>query len=193
MSKEKIKSGSHSIPGRQEASARVRSIVEIAINLEGKNINCDFITFDHLPSQKQHFAIGFPGWQKNKTPIVRIHTECVLGDVFQVCASSGDLELTKAIKKLSKTGGILLYIREGKNEMGLYGRLDSLIFEKKGLGALVRNQFRRFKVEDRQYLDASAMLRALKKKSIQLLERNLDKITPLELRGIRVLSFFESL
>src|SRR5437868_2423785 len=91
------------------AQAKVRDIVEIPIRSDG--FKARFHTFDNLQDAGEHLLIAFgePGYP---APLVRIHSECMTGDVFGSLRCDCGQQLASSIDALSREGGYLLYLRQ---------------------------------------------------------------------------------
>ncbi len=145
-----------------------------------------FYTFNDLSDQKEHLAIIFPSVRKSLYPIVRIHSECLTGDVFSSMHCDCKDQLDESIEVLAKEGGILLYMRQEGRGIGLYNKLDAYALQRKGLNTYEANQKLSFKDDLRTYESAAQMLKALGIKKIRLFSNNPDKENQLKQYGVDV-------
>ena len=145
-----------------------------------------FFTFWGLKDQKEHFAVGFGDWKNQETPLVRLHSECMTGDVFFSKKCDCGQQLNEAIELMNKQSGILLYLRQEGRGIGLYNKLDAYELQYEGLDTYEANQKLGFDNDLRNYEVASQMLQALGKKSVRLLSNNPEKRSALESLGISV-------
>jgi GTP cyclohydrolase II len=145
-----------------------------------------FITFHGLKDAGEHVAIAFGNWKDQQNPIVRIHSECLTGDIFGSGKCDCGDQLAEAISKMQSQGGILLYLRQEGRGIGLYNKLDAYELQSQGYDTYEANRALGLKEDLRDYEVAAQMLQALGKKSITLLSNNPDKMQQLERFGIEI-------
>lgn len=164
--------------------ATVRKIVDIP--LDGFERAASFISFHHLNDDHEHVAIGLGDWKDVDVPMVRLHSECLTGDVFasQKCDCGPQLEEAK--QRIYQHGGILLYLRQEGRGIGLYNKLDAYELQAEGHDTYEANHHLGFDKDLRDYTVAAQMLKALNINEIILLSNNSDKQGQLEKLGIKV-------
>ena len=162
--------------------ASLRRCVRIPIG----NMAGDFMTFSGLVDGREHLAIGLGRWKKNSVPLVRIHSECLTGDVFFSGKCDCGEQLKESLQKIHQQGGILLYLRQEGRGIGLYNKLDAYALQARGLDTYEANRQLGLKDDLRSYEVAAQMLKTLNIQSIQLLTNNPDKAQQLENLGIHV-------
>ena len=163
-------------------TARVRQSVRVPI----ENLEADFITFKGLVDSKEHIALGLGNWKSRPIPLVRIHSECLTGDVFGSGKCDCGEQLKESIQEIHRQGGIVLYMRQEGRGIGLYNKLDAYALQAKGLDTYEANQRLGLKDDLRDYTAAAQMLRALGIHQVKLLSNNPDKIRQLRDHGIKV-------
>lgn len=163
--------------------ARVRKAVTIPI----RGGQGTFITFHDLRDGAEHVAIAFGDWSRQATPLVRVHSECLTGDVFGSGKCDCGEQLAEAIDLMQKQGGILLYLRQEGRGIGLYNKLDAYELQAQGLDTYEANRQLGLKDDLRDYRVAAEMLCALGKSKIALLSNNPDKRKQLEKVGVEIL------
>ena len=120
-------------------------------------------------------------------PLVRIHSQCLTGDVFGSLRCDCRLQLEMALKQISEAGaGILLYERQEGRGIGLMAKLKAYELQDQGLDTVEANRQLGFEADSRDYEFAAEALKALGVKSVRLLSNNPDKVQQLEESGIRV-------
>jgi GTP cyclohydrolase II len=128
------------------------------------------------------------GRLKNGTaPIVRIHSQCLTGDVFtsERCDCRAQLELS--LRKIAKApSGVLLYLPQEGRGIGLINKLKAYELQDDGLDTVEANRKLGFAADSRDYDFAAEALKALGVRKVRLLSNNPDKIEQLERAGIRV-------
>jgi GTP cyclohydrolase II len=129
---------------------------------------------------KDHFALIFPRRSDNpEKPLVRIHSECVTGDVFGSLRCDCGKQLTEALTLLSAEGGILIYLRQEGRGIGLDEKLRAYKLQDSGFDTFKANVMLGHAEDVRSYVLAAEILRALGVPKIQLLTRNPDKVRQL--------------
>ena len=137
--------------------------------------------------QDEAVAIRHGRLKRGKAPLVRIHSQCLTGDVFasQRCDCRAQLELS--LRKIAKApSGIVLYLPQEGRGIGLINKLKAYELQDEGLDTVEANRRLGFAADSRDYDFAAAALKALDIRSVRLLSNNPDKIAQLERNGIRV-------
>jgi GTP cyclohydrolase II len=122
-----------------------------------------------------------------KTPLVRIHSQCLTGDVFtsERCDCRAQLEFS--LRKIAKEpAGVVLYLPQEGRGIGLLNKLKAYELQDGGLDTVQANQRLGFADDSRDYEFAAEALKALGIRRVRLLSNNPDKIEQLERAGIRV-------
>ncbi len=120
-------------------------------------------------------------------PLVRIHSQCLTGDVFHSlrCDCRGQLEL--AIEAIAKEGrGLLIYENQEGRGIGLLNKLRAYELQDHGADTVEANQKLGFEADLRGYMTAGAILRHFGVKAVRLMSNNPEKIQALERAGVRV-------
>ena len=123
-----------------------------------------------------------------EAPLVRIHSQCLTGDVFtsQRCDCRAQLELS--LRKVAKApSGIVLYLPQEGRGIGLINKLKAYELQDEGLDTVEANRRLGFEADSRDYQFAAEALKALGIRAVRLLSNNPDKIEQLETAGIRVI------
>lgn len=164
---------------------QVRKVVEIP--LDGFERPASFISFHHMVDNREHIAIGLGDWKSVDAPLVRIHSECLTGDVFGSQKCDCGPQLTEAMKRIYQHGGLILYLRQEGRGIGLYNKLDAYQLQAEGKNTYEANVHLGFGEDMRDYTAAAQMLKALEISTLYLLSNNSDKQLQLEKHGITVL------
>lgn len=163
----------------------VRGAVDIPI-MDGRSIGTYF-SFDGLVDGNEHIAIGLGSWRTNTAiPLVRLHSECLTGDVFASQRCDCGHQLNEAIGLIDQSCGFLLYLRQEGRGIGLYNKLDSYRIQLEGADTYAANRALGFEDDLRSYEVAAQMLTALGHLKIRLLTNNPRKVQQLTNYGIEV-------
>ena len=120
--------------------------------------------------------------------LVRMHSECVTGDVLGSLRCDCGIQLRHSLRTIAAEGrGVLVYStgHEGRG-IGLANKLRAYVLQDEGLDTAEANEHLGFLVDERSYGDVAACLRALGVRSVRLMSNNWDKATALETGGITV-------
>lgn len=120
-------------------------------------------------------------------PIVRIHSQCLTGDVFHSLRCDCRLQLELALSTIAEAGaGIVLYeLQEGRG-IGLMAKLRAYELQDQGLDTVEANEELGLRADYREFEMPAAMLRALKVHEVRLMTNNPEKVEALEASGIKV-------
>jgi GTP cyclohydrolase II len=166
--------------------AQVRNKVIIPI---GKNDlhQAEFYSFTGLNDDKEHVALVFKNaLDKQQVPLVRVHSECLTGDIFHSARCDCGQQLDEAVEAMAKNGGIILYLRQEGRGIGLYNKLDAYRLQDSGMDTFAANKALGFDHDLRDFTVANQMLSALNITEIDLLTNNPEKVTALTQAGIKV-------
>lgn len=171
-----------------EKAVKIRNRVRIPLTIDGKTYKqVYFITFSGLSDTREHLAICFNHLAANDVPIVRIHSECLTGDVFHSLRCDCGLQLEESMQCFARTNGIILYLRQEGRDIGLYNKLDAYRLQEAGYDTFEANQLLSFSEDARDFKMAAEMLFAIGYQNIRLLSNNQEKQLQLEQYGIQVI------
>jgi GTP cyclohydrolase II len=142
--------------------------------------------FRALDDGQEHVALII-GTFGGKPPLVRLHSECLTGDVFGSLKCDCGPQLKEGLRLIADGGGgVLLYLRQEGRGIGLGNKLRAYALQDRGLDTVEANIRLGFADDERDYEHAAAILRALGIADVRLLTNNLAKVAGLEQAGVRV-------
>jgi len=144
------------------------------------------VAFRASDDGQEHVALVV-GAFGGKAPLVRLHSECLTGDVFGSLKCDCGPQLKEALRTIGDAGGgVLLYLRQEGRGIGLANKIRAYSLQDRGLDTVDANRRLGFADDERDYGHAAAMLRALGIAEVRLLTNNPDKVAGLEAAGIKV-------
>ncbi|MDP5253520.1 MULTISPECIES: GTP cyclohydrolase II [unclassified Vibrio] len=166
--------------------AEVRARVDFKVGAKS-HIPAELLSFRGLKTDKEHVAVIFKQADKAQAvPIVRMHSECLTGDVFHSSRCDCGEQLDETIERMAQTGGIILYLRQEGRGIGLYNKIDAYHLQSQGLNTYEANNKLGFADDLRDFTEAAQMLQALGIDNVQLVTNNPKKIRDLQDFGIKI-------
>ncbi|BCE00289.1 GTP cyclohydrolase II RibA [Marinicellulosiphila megalodicopiae] len=174
------------IPSKVEVRARVALKVG-----KQSHVDAQIVSFTGFESHEEHVALIFKQADSAQDcPLVRIHSECLTGDVFHSSRCDCGEQLDEAIDAMAQSGGIILYLRQEGRGIGLYNKIDAYVLQSQGLNTFEANKKLGFEEDQREFQCAIDMLSALNVSKIDLMTNNPKKAaifanSPITLNQIR--------
>lgn len=120
-------------------------------------------------------------------PLVRIHSQCLTGDVFGSLRCDCRQQLEMALSMIAQAGaGVLLYEMQEGRGIGLMAKLQAYGLQDQGLDTVQANEELGFKADHREFQLPAEVLKALGLKEVRLLSNNPQKVAALESAGVKV-------
>ncbi|MGW6910081.1 GTP cyclohydrolase II [Streptomyces sp. NPDC054940] len=169
------------------AAATQRARVRVPLRFhDGYRVDTELVTFHGLADGLEHLAVVIGDPAPGTTPLVRLHSECLTGDVFGSARCDCGPQLREAVERIAERGGVLLYLRQEGRGIGLYNKLDAYALQDQGLDTYAANAALGLPEDARDYTAAAQMLTALGIGELDLLSNNPDKADQLRDLGIEV-------
>jgi len=135
----------------------------------------------------EHLAILIGRPEQAEAPLVRIHSECFTGDLLGSLRCDCGPQLHQAIRRMASEGaGVLLYMAQEGRGIGLVNKLRAYALQDAGLDTLDANRALGWGADERSFVPAASMLKALGVTRIRLLTNNPEKLAALAAHGIEV-------
>ncbi|HEX3362675.1 MAG TPA: GTP cyclohydrolase II [Solirubrobacterales bacterium] len=175
-------------------TATIRTQVPVPLRFsDGYASLARVFSFDGLADGREHVAFGLgdraapvTSTENLREPLVRPHSECLTGDVFGSQRCDCGAQLREAVERITDSGGFLLYLRQEGRGIGLYPKLETYALQDEGLDTYEANLALGHREDERSYLVAAQMLRALGASRVALLSNNPDKARQLGRFGVTV-------
>lgn len=146
----------------------------------------EIIAFRAEDDPSEHVALVF-GSPNRAAPLVRVHSECLTGDVFGSLKCDCGPQLAAALDRIAASGwGILLYLRQEGRGIGLINKLRAYALQDQGFDTVDANLRLGFADDERDFSVAARMLNALGQNEVRLLTNNPRKAEALKTLGINV-------
>jgi GTP cyclohydrolase II len=157
--------------------------------------NCEIIIFRPKDGGDEHFCLTFGKTRSiietpshNHIPLVRVHSQCITGDVLESLKCDCGQQLKESIKIMSKADeGILIYLAQEGRDIGLLNKLRAYTLQEKGMDTVDANIALGFDDDERLYYPAKQILKKLNINSVRLITNNPKKVSNLTDLGINVI------
>jgi GTP cyclohydrolase II len=142
---------------------------------------------DGANAKKEEAVALVMGDVRSTPPLVRIHSQCLTGDVFGSLRCDCRDQLEMAMGLIAEAGaGVLLYEQQEGRGIGLMAKLQAYQLQDEGLDTVEANERLGFKADQREFALPAEILKALGISEVRLLSNNPDKVAALERGGVRV-------
>ena len=166
--------------------AEVRARVQLNVG-QHSHIPAEIVSFSGLQDGQEHVALIFnQAESEQEILLIRMHSECLTGDVFHSSRCDCGEQLNECIETMHQQGGILLYLRQEGRGIGLYNKIDAYVLQSQGMNTYEANNHLGFDDDLRDFSDAVLMLKAMGLSHVKLMTNNPKKLNALRNAGITV-------
>ena len=141
---------------------------------------------DNEADPMPHLVLYPPGLDAESIVTVRVHSECLTGDLFGSKRCDCGFQLEKSLEVISREKGVLIYLRQEGRGIGLINKLKAYNLQDEGFNTVNANHQLGFETDERQYHTAILILQDLGIKNIRLLTNNPEKMNSLTRSGINI-------
>ncbi len=167
-------------------AAALHRVAEARVPLAGAE-DARVVVFRATEAGMDHLAVLIGEPERAEAPLVRLHSECLTGDLFGSLRCDCGPQLHGAIRRMAGEGaGVLLYLAQEGRGIGLANKLRAYALQDRGLDTLDANRALGFEPDERSFAVAATMLRQLGVTRLRLLTNNPDKLAALGEQGIEV-------
>ena len=159
----------------------------VSANLPTTHGEYDMLAFHSGKAELPHIALVSKELDKSGVVDIRIHSECLTGDVFGSLRCDCGEQLQATMRHFEEHGGVLLYLRQEGRGIGLVNKLKAYNLQDQGLDTAEANIALGFHADERDYTPAIAILNSLGIKQVRILTNNPEKFEAFENSGITVI------
>ena len=134
------------------------------------------VAYANTPSEMPHLALSHGDWETDEAVLVRIHSECMTGDVFGSVRCDCGEQLEAAMTKVVEEGGIVLYLRQEGRGIGLVNKMHAYNLQDQGFNTAEANTELGFEVDSREFDIAIKILEDLGVSKVRLMTNNPEKL-----------------
>jgi len=146
----------------------------------------DMTVYRNALDGHEHFSLIKAPKIGNQVPLVRVHSECLTGDVFGSCKCDCGEQLRASMKRIAEEGGVLIYLRQEGRGIGLSDKLKAYALQEKGLDTVEANVELGLPIDKREYGIAYQILKYLGIDSLRLMTNNPEKVKALTKYGLTI-------
>ena len=143
------------------------------------------IPFRQKSNGLEHVALVKGEWAKDEPVLVRVHSSCLTGDVFESYRCDCGPQLHEAMERIDRAGkGVVVYINQEGRGIGIFNKIHAYKLQDEGFDTVEANEQLGFKADERDYGVGASILRAVGVSHMRLMTNNPVKRTGLEGYGL---------
>ncbi|MEC8853737.1 MAG: bifunctional 3,4-dihydroxy-2-butanone-4-phosphate synthase/GTP cyclohydrolase II [Bacteroidota bacterium] len=163
-------------------------IEEASVHLPTNFGDFNMKAFKQITNNQLHLVLIKGEWKQDEPILVRVHSSCMTGDIFNSCRCDCGPQLQASLSQIEKEGkGVLVYMNQEGRGIGLLNKLKAYELQEKGKDTVEANLELGFNADDRDYGVGAQILRAIGVSKIRLLSNNPKKRVGLIGYGIEII------
>jgi 3,4-dihydroxy 2-butanone 4-phosphate synthase/GTP cyclohydrolase II len=163
----------------------IDAVATSRIPLKGRG-DFTMTVFRNSLDDAEHFMLSKPARNPAHVPLVRIHSECITGDLFGSEKCDCGSQLDQSLAFIAAEGGVLIYLRQEGRGIGLANKIKAYALQEEGLDTVQANEQLGLPVDNRDYAVAFQMLKWMGMHTVRLLTNNPAKVAALCAYGVTV-------
>jgi 3,4-dihydroxy 2-butanone 4-phosphate synthase/GTP cyclohydrolase II len=177
--------GDRRIRRRSDAPLRMEKVAEARLPTEIGEFRV--LGFQEMNSGREYLVLTKGDLSPDRPCLVRIHSQCLTGDVFHSIKCDCGRQLRRAMELIEREGaGVLIYQQQEGRGIGLLNKIRAYELQDQGLDTVEANLRLGFAPDERSYEDCVAILHALGIRHVRLLSNNPHKIAALRKAGVHI-------
>ena len=170
---------------RMQHEVLIKRLVEVEMPTQFGDFR--LIAFEERLSGDNHLALVRGEWDENTPVLVRVHSQCVTGDIFGSKRCDCGDQLARALRQVEREGsGVVLYMKQEGRGIGLINKLRAYKLQEEGMDTVEANEALGFKMDHRDYGIGCQILRDLGVRKMRLMTNNPQKRVALTGYGLEI-------
>ncbi len=159
----------------------------VDVQMPTKSGNFQLHAYKEKTTGQEHLALVKGTWDENEAILVRVHSSCLTGDIFDSCRCDCGPQLEKAMEMIEAEGkGVIVYMNQEGRGIGLINKLKAYKLQEEGMDTIEANIELGFKSDERDYGIGAQILRDLGVSKMKLMSNNPTKRTGLVGYGLEI-------
>ncbi|HLT46259.1 MAG TPA: bifunctional 3,4-dihydroxy-2-butanone-4-phosphate synthase/GTP cyclohydrolase II [Rubricoccaceae bacterium] len=170
---------------RMRTEKLVQRLVEV--HMPTRHGDFQLVAYEEVLTGDNHLALVKGEWAEDEPVLVRVHSQCVTGDIFGSARCDCGDQLARAMQQVEREGrGVVLYMKQEGRGIGLINKLRAYKLQEEGLDTVEANEALGFKMDHRDYGIGCQILRDLGVRKLRLMTNNPTKRVGLKGYGLEI-------
>ncbi len=170
---------------RMQRTTLIRRVVDV--KLPTRHGSFRLAAFQDKITEEVHMALYKGTWAESEPVLIRVHSQCVTGDIFGSCRCDCGDQLHQAMARVEASGtGVILYMKQEGRGIGLLNKLRAYELQERGMDTVEANETLGFRMDHRDYGIGCQILRAMGIRRLKLMTNNPTKRVGLQGYGLEI-------